>query len=141
MYYKPQYFQLYELVPKKEYEERGERAWQLLDPRLLIIIDRLRFNFGKMIANDWYWGGKNQYRVWRPDELEFSAEYSQHKYGRAADLIPIKNNAEDIRQYIINKPLMSGFQDLTALELNVSWLHVDCRMWDKINKGLYLFKA
>jgi hypothetical protein len=140
IFYKPKYFKLYELVPSDVYTERGDRAWQLLDPRLLYTIDHIRKYFGKMIVNDWYWGGKNQYRVWRPEGLKFGAGYSQHKYGRAADLIPTETTTEKIRQYIIGNPHMDGLEYLTALELEVSWLHVDCRLWDKARHGLYLFK-
>ena len=40
--YRCEYFALYELVPEEVYLERGEKAWELLDKRLLITLDRLR---------------------------------------------------------------------------------------------------
>jgi len=133
MDYIPKYFQPYELVPQATYELLKDRPWviwQLFDNRTLYTGDRIRIRYGKMIANDWFWGGNNQYRGWRPGDCFVGAEYSQHKFGRAEDLVPVECTVEEIRQDIKK----DEFQYITCIEEGVPWLHFDVRNY----KGLLL---
>jgi hypothetical protein len=50
--YKCNHFSVHELVPRSVFEKRGERAWQLLDERLLITLDRLRERYGSTTVNN-----------------------------------------------------------------------------------------
>lgn len=120
-----QYFIIQELVPRHVYEERGEKAWELLDPRALHILYRLRETFGPVIVNDWHRGGNNQWRGFRSDQTPVGAKYSQHRYGRAFDCT-LEKPAEEVRQYILAHP--EEFPYLTTIEAETSWLHFDCRM-------------
>ena len=52
--YIPRHFSIEEFVPPHVYQERGERAWQLLDERMLITCDQMREAFGPMIINTWH---------------------------------------------------------------------------------------
>ena len=52
--YKYNYFSIHELVPPHVFGQRGEKAWELLDERLLIILDQLRERFGSMTLNNYY---------------------------------------------------------------------------------------
>jgi len=129
MHYIPKHFQPYELVPKatfKRFENSLYRIWWLFDSRMLFTADAIRERYGKMIANDWFWGGSNQYRGWRPWDCEVGAELSQHKFGSALDLIPVETTAEEIREDI-KKGNGLLFKYITCIEENVSWLHFDCR--------------
>ena len=135
MIYIPKYFKIYELLPPYFYESnkhRGDALWYIFDNRLLLTLDQLRETFGKMYINNWYWGGNRQYSGWRPFDYK-GAYLSQHKFGRAADIIFNKHDAESVRQWIIKN---SKFKYITGMELGVSWLHIDVRNYD----GLYLFK-
>jgi len=132
MHYVPKHFQPYELVPKavfERFENSLYRIWWLFDSRMLFTADAIRERYGKMIANDWFWGGSNQYRGWRPWDCGIGAELSQHKFGCALDLIPVETTAEEIR-----KDIRKGddllFKYITCIEENVSWLHFDCRNYD-----------
>lgn len=61
MPYTAKYFKAFESVPRKLYEARGERAIELLDKELLIALDYVRDNLGKVTVNSWKSGGKFEY--------------------------------------------------------------------------------
>ena len=141
--YKPDHFTMKELVPREMYETVSLRRyilWNIFDHRILITIDRLRKAYGKMIANTWAWGGRNQYRGYRPKECSVGSVFSQHRFGRAADLVPVEESVDKIRQDILREPEKEEFEYITAIELNVPWLHVDCRSHLKAVHGILTFK-
>ena len=134
--YIPKHFKLYELLPARIYNQINHAiAWYLFDERILKAADLLRGRYGKMIINDWYWGGENHYRGWRPPDCTVGAKYSQHRFGRALDLIPVENNVEEIRQDIIASPESFDYL-ITTVEVGVSWLHIDCRNWNVAKAGI-----
>jgi hypothetical protein len=143
--YRPTYFALHELVPRAELDRYGERLWNVYDDRILRAADKLRDKFGPMVVNDWFYGGTNQYRGFRPAGCDVGAKLSQHRYGRALDLIPMRAPAETIRQAIIEDLEMVRDDDgtflVTAMEADVSWLHIDCRNHDVARYGIKLFAA
>lgn len=136
MYYVPKYFKPYELVPRTTYtllKNRPWIIWQLFDPHVLLVGDQIRQRYGKMVANTWYWGGKHQYRGWRSARCKVGATYSQHRFGRAEDLVPLEITAEEIRQDIKD---LNPFPLITCIEDGVSWLHFDTRNYS----GLLIVK-
>ena len=139
--YTPKRFQLHELLPEDFYKKNkvyGHTLWYLFDDRLLRTADRLSIIYGGMTANTWFTGGIHQYRVWRPFDCKVGADLSQHKWGRALDLIPINSTAEIIRQDILANPMSNEFRYITCIEKDISWLHIDVRNWDKINEGILI---
>lgn len=127
---KPRYFILPEWLPKDFYlaniNKYGDRLWCMFDDRILWTFDQLRERFGRVVMNDWYWGGKNQYRGWRPFDCKVGAKLSQHKFGRGGDGI-LNQPAEEIRKVILANKFDFAFQYISAIEKDVGWLHVDCR--------------
>jgi hypothetical protein len=55
-------------------------------------------------------------------------------------MVPIKVTAEEIRQDIIAQPNGATYKYITAIELDISWLHYDVRNHDKNDLGLFSFK-
>lgn len=146
--YIPKHFQPYELVPESTYDqfvgEPGDvislNFWNLFDSRILITADRMREYYGrKIIANSWWWGGSTEYRGFRPSGSGVGAEWSQHKFGRALDVVIVGMDTEDVVNQILNTPHAHPFEYITALELNVQWLHFDVRNWDKPERGIFTF--
>ena len=136
MDYIPKYFQPYELVPRETYTalEKHDimyQVWWLFDPRILQVIDLIRERYGKMVANTWWWGGIHHYRGFRPGNVIVGSKRSQHRFGRAVDLIPAEVSVEEIRSTIKNG---EDFHWITCVESDVSWLHVDVRNY----KGLLI---
>lgn len=134
----PDCFELYELVPKDTYYQSRyvSRLWGLFDDRLLKTIHNLRRRYGKMAMNTWYWGGEHQYRGWRNENCPIGAKLSQHKYGRAGDLVPVFITAKEIRKDILNDPWHDDFKHISCVEMEVPWLHIDCRNRDKRANGI-----
>ena len=141
--YKPTHFTIYELVPESLFKLNypDEMFFTLFDNRILWTADGLRRRYGKMIVNTYNWGGKSHYRGWRPFDCEVGAKLSQHKFGRALDLIPTEITAEEIREDILKKQKgLELFKYITCIETNVSWLHFDCRNHNKQRFGLLIIK-
>jgi len=127
--YKCKHFTIKELVSKKVYEDRGDKAWALFDPRALITLDALRDRVNvPLTVNNWSYKtpGTAQYRGLRTEGTPYFSPYSQHTFGRAFDVVSNHITAEEMRQ-IIFKERSELFPYITAVELGTSWLHFDVR--------------
>lgn len=128
--YRPKYFELHELMPPDLCKrKRPETLWRLLDSRLLIAADAIRRRYGKMVANTWYWGGKHQYRGFRPANCLEGAELSMHRLGRAVDLVPVQvateEIREDLRKFCKGEDPYDGRNNISRVENGTAWLHID----------------
>jgi len=129
-YYKPIHFITEELVPQKVYEDRGEKALELLDVRALITLDSLRNSYGIIVVNNWHKGGNfNWCGLRTPDSPNYKS-YSQHTFGRAFDCHFKNVNVDIIRNDILHNP--DAFPYIMSIELGTSWLHFDVRNCDRI---------
>jgi hypothetical protein len=134
-YYKPKHFKIQEFVPPEVYAALGEKASLVMDNRMLITADTIREYFGKPVTiNDWVFGGERVLSGFRAAGCKIGAAYSQHKFGRAFDIIIKEIPAEVARKEILSN--RDVFKYITAMESGVSWLHVDCR---PITDGIVLF--
>ena len=132
MIYIPKHFNISELTPPEmgSIIKRKGDEWAfstLFDERLLITADFIRDMFGVMIVNDWADGGSFRYRGFRPGDCDVGAEYSQHRFGRGLDLIPLEKSVYKIREEILNYPDSPRFKLIGGLEMNIPWLHIDVR--------------
>lgn len=134
--YIPKHFGIKELVPKQVFADRGEKAWQLLDDRILLTIDMLREKYGSITINDWSWkkdGEKfSQWRGLRTADSPYYSKYSQHSFGNAVDLIFKHVTAEQVRQDILANPVDPAFVYINSFEEGTSWVHLDCRNVQRI---------
>ncbi len=126
------HFAIHELVPQQVYEERGEKAWELLDDRLLVTLDALRERFGPMTVNNYFWGGDREWSGLRTPESPYYSPYSQHTFGRAADCLFKDIKADQVRQYILARPSDPNYRYVNSVEMDVSWLHFDVRNCERI---------
>lgn len=134
MIYKPEHFDLAELVCPDVYEHFGEIAWQFFDSRLLITIDTIRQKIGKPIfINDWQIHGRFDERGFRclkcnivQDNIMAGTDYvSPHMTGQAFDFDVQGLVAEEVRQWIIKNQNLWPYP--IRLEAGVSWCHLDVR--------------
>ena len=128
MNHRPRHFQLHELVPQDVHEARGEAAWELLDPRILITADAIRDTFGPTTINDWRDGGLFKESGLRSFDSTTGAKLSQHRYGRAIDVKCKDATPQEVHAYILANP--DKFPHVTTLEdiaATPSWTHCDCR--------------
>ena len=141
--YTPKYFSIEEIFPKNLVKQGNHKQlWRLMDDRILWTADQLRKLFGTIIINDYMWGGKNQYRGFRDFQalidLDYLSEHldiipkwssftSQHCFGRALDCKFKNELVQDVRSFIIKNEDREEFKYITAIEKEVSWLHIDVR--------------
>ena len=130
------YFAPAELVAEttiRALEKRGlddSFVYALMDSRLLRLLDYLRSVYGAAIVNNWSAGGARTESGLRIPGMSNYSEFSQHSYGRAADVLFMNVTAEEIR-YNFADGVHDGFlisnQIMVTLENGVSWLHADVR--------------
>jgi len=132
------HFIIQELVPESVYEARGEKAWQLIDIRLIENADSLRQQLGvSLTCNTWQWGGHRAQSGLRVHGMSYYKPYSQHTFGRALDLIcTIK--AQDIRELIRSKEIILPHPACFEDGESITWLHMDVR---NLSNGHTYFKV
>ena len=118
-------FAIYELVDKETFEERGTKAWDLTDPTTIHVLNTLRAKFGSCTVNDWYWGGKYQWRGLRTARCKQGSKYSMHRLFRAFDCIFKNYTAQQIRDMIKEDEAFWYAVGIRRIENNVSWFHFD----------------
>ncbi len=136
--YHPRHFPLQELVDPTAFKALGNRAWLCLDPRLVWTLDQIRELHGKTIVNDWHHGGQFQSRGFRSPDNPVGVPYSQHRFGRAADMHFVDKTVAEVREHILSNPNILEYRHITAVE-KASWLHIDLRPHDKAAQGIFLF--
>lgn len=134
--YVPKYFELHEFLPPSIYDQ-NKNLWFLFDERILKTADRLRELYGPLVINDWFWGGKYKESGLREFKTETGSKLSQHKFGRALDIKPIRFSASQLRDDILKNSNIKAFEYITCIEMDTPWLHVDCRNWDKAHNGIF----
>jgi hypothetical protein len=132
MSYRPKYFALNEVVYPGAIQARGEKAWELMDDRILRGADWLREKFGPCVINGKF-GGKGFTESGLRDPFTTTgAKFSQHKFGRALDLKFLKVSVTEVYDYIIRNPTEARENGITTVEdirdTKGQWLHVDCRL-------------
>ena len=143
MYYKPNYFAPHEVFTPSTIERYtmingllAKSIWLLMDDRVLWTLDQLREQFGPVILNDYYWGGHNHWRGFRPiqdlnepgvPEAVKKNRGSQHCFGRAADCVFKNTTVEEVRNDIKQYPYKDRYKYIKAVEDKVPWLHFDVR--------------
>jgi hypothetical protein len=135
-YYKPEFFSIKELVDKKTYNRFGSNALRFLDPRILWTADMLREMYGSIIINNWsIWDGGNldSCGFRRPNDKD-GAEFSAHKRGQALDLHFQEADNDTVREIILEHPNYEAYQYITAIEMEVSWLHISCENVKRIKR-------
>ena len=133
MPYTAKYFKAFELVPRKLYEARGERAIELLDKELLIALDYVRDNLGKVTVNNWKSGGKFEYRGIRTSDSKDFSPTSQHAYGKAVDFDVEGMTAAEVNEWLIANRNAKELRSISFIEMGVTWVHMDTRPDDKNN--------
>jgi hypothetical protein len=127
--YEPRNFDPREFVSPVTYQlmlARLKSPLLVMDVRMLVTADAIRTYFGKPVTiNDWHVGGKRQYSGYREPTCQVGELYSQHRFGRALDLLVQGMTAAVVRAEILVNP--EAFPFITAMEDGVGWVHVDCR--------------
>jgi hypothetical protein len=139
-FYKCKYFKIQELVDKETYQKYGEGAWMHFNPIALKTLDGIREYFGKSITvNNWDTGGNMDSRGFRSPNDNTGSRWGFHPKGNAFDFSVEGMTADSVRAEIIKHQNEPPFDEITALEINVTWAHIDFRNIDC--DKIYLFKG
>jgi len=130
-------FLLQEFVPKEFWNLHKEKSLWAIDERIIIMAQQIRDDFNSTITiNNWCYGGtRNESGLRVPESKNYNPR-SQHTYGRAVDIVSVHYSAEEMRQHIFKNP--EKYEHITAIELDVNWLHIDCRYTNQ--KQIFKFK-
>lgn len=138
MSYRPKHFTIQELVAPNIYDDFGDKAWDMLDPKLLRALDKLREKFGAITVNNWRTGGPYKESGLREQSTKTGAPKSAHKRGMAADCKPFECTVHEVYAYILENP--HEFPEIRRVE-NIThtptWLHIDTV--DHPGKGIKVF--
>lgn len=157
--YVPEHYKLEEWFPpfffNKMFPYYGKRMWEFMDNRILITADEIRKKYDcPFIMNTWFSDsmiemyGLHQWRGFRDESCPYLKNedtdpfgtLSIHRRAGAQDSVPIGDiSVEEIREDILKHPFRQPFQYITGVELNVNWLHIDVRNWNKRKWGLKTF--
>lgn len=153
--YIPEYFDIREWFPekffKKYYPIYGKRLWMVIDKEVLMTGDGLRSHYGAFLMNTW-WSprliqqyGYHQWRGYRNPTCRIGATLSQHRFGRAGDLVPLYVSADEIRNDAIAFPDSPYFKYITCIEepspgKPMGWFHYDKRNWNRGTSGILWIK-
>jgi hypothetical protein len=139
------YFNIYELVDKKTFEEHGTDAFDLFNPEALIALDNLREFFGSSVTvNNWHEvNGGTQWRGWRTPEKakELGAPHSQHAKGNAFDCDIHGYTAQQARMIIKSHKDDPLLEKIMRVEGGKPWLHFDLAELPEGKERVYEFKA
>lgn len=124
-----QHIDLRELFPPETITMHGDKCADLIDPRLPVILERIRELCGdkSMILNTWHKGGTFKYRGYRPEHLAIGAKKSMHKQGMAADFDIAGLTADKVRNIIRENQNELMALGLTRIEVGISWVHIDLK--------------
>lgn len=135
--YRCKHFQLYELVDKRMYSEKGEQAWDLFAPEALMMIDNIHDFFDELLGgvtvriNNWFWNGPFQFRGFRPEWCSEGALHSEHRLGHAFDQDILGKtrqiSVEEVRQEILRNKNHDLLKLINRIEGGVNWLHTDIK--------------
>ena len=122
------YFSVKELVDKQTYNLLGEASIDLISPKLIETIEELRERLDlPMIINNWYHGGKFQYRGYRNETCGVGKPGGAHYKGMAVDFDCYENghllhSGETIMRIL---RIIDKFPHIRCIEKDVNWVHID----------------
>jgi len=127
---KTKYFKLQELVHPFFYEKFGDKAWEFLNPNILVVADAIREEINSSIViNNWNAGGDLKNCGLRPFNTNTGAEFSIHKFGGALDLHFTRYTPTVVFGMIMAKKQYFydlGLRRIENVEHTPTWLHIDC---------------
>jgi len=132
--YKCKHFCIEELVSPAVYEARKRKQdwWRFLNPVALEGLDKLQEKYGRVIINDWKWGGEFDGSGFHLLGEENRSEYSGHRMWGSFDMKFKEYSAKEVRIDLLGHepevngilPSIPGFEEITELEYAINWFHV-----------------
>lgn len=133
------HFHVHEVFPRELCQSYSQQYLRrLIDERLPAVIDAVRELVDEScFMNNWFWNGSiqqrgfraaNAYYINRQGQRVYFGKHSQHKFGRAADIVPKTMLIPALQQMIIEQAAFFHKLGLRRLEDPAdapTWLHLD----------------
>lgn len=128
-----EHFELIEFIDPVTYSNFADNSIWFIDQRLINVAEAFRVIVNKpVIINDWHIHGKYKESGLRTFNTTTGSKYSQHRYGRAADLKVKGMTGQQLFNVAkANWDMLKEF-GLTTVEnpqATPTWLHCDTRQW------------
>jgi hypothetical protein len=129
------YFEDHEVLPPESIKA-GKTVAELINPKLLVVIDAIREKFGPTVINGTLNGYTYRNSGYRSPACKEGAPKSQHRVGNAADCKFTQHTVQQVYAEILKNEkywLDLGLTTLENINATPSWLHV-CVAPTKMNK-------
>ena len=94
-------FTIQEFVSKEAFTIFGEQSTRLIHPQISVLAQKARDFFNKrVIINNWYWGGSENWSGLRTPDSPYYKPYSPHSRGMAIDIKVDGLQSLDVQQAI-----------------------------------------
>lgn len=132
--YKPNYWDIKELVSPEVYRVWGEAAWQFFDDEYLIDLDIIREEWGDtLIINNWAWGGNFNESGLRDNLCSIVRSkkklyLSGHVLAKGFDIKPQNGKHDKFWHFVLSLMRKGKLKKLTRLEHfkhTPTWCHID----------------
>jgi len=124
-------FYLDEFIDPSTYAARGAKSIQLIDMRIVYACQYIRDHLGSVTVNNWAKSGQYKESGLRSAFTKTGAKFSQHKFGRAADIKVAGKTPAEVHafikaheQFFIERQWITTMEEL---EDTPTWTHIDCR--------------
>lgn len=130
-FYRPEFFDVRELVDPVTLSRLGPRALMVFRPEALRMLDDLRRFVGVPITiNNWHLGGTFQFSGFRPYTTTVGAAYSAHRLGCGFDLKFRGKTVQQVYADILSahkegNPMVQRIRRMENVRATPTWLHVD----------------
>lgn len=124
-----------ELVDHQTFFTLGQKAWTLIDMRLLEVLNQLKDAYGyTMVINTWFmqnwknFGDMREFCGFRPNTSTVGKPDGAHYKGMAADILFYDKEGNFINSDTIRSKILADahlFPLVRCLEVGVPWVHVD----------------
>ena len=124
-----------ELVDHQTFLTLGQKAWQLIDMRLLETLNQIKDAYGyTMVINTWFmqdwqrFGEMREFSCFRPNTSTVGKPDGAHYRGMGVDILFFDAGGNLINSDTIRQKLMADcakFPWIRCLEIGISWVHID----------------
>lgn len=129
MTYRPEHFDLHEVVCPHIYYRWGDMAWQFFDYKILVLHDWLRDRLGPTFLNNWYYSYKDS------DYIKYIAEMAGHNQPIVQADIPKVPSGNLLDERGIRCPLCSLVMAKTNAGIIYSSPHILAKAGDSDVQG------
>lgn len=126
-----EHFLIQELVNPETFEEHKENSLDLIDHKLIDILEFIRTDTGKPVTvNNWHTGGSYKESGLRDPNTKTGSPKSMHKKGKAVDPKIVGFTGKEWYEYVkknAKKLYQLGLRRIEDKKIATTWCHMDTK--------------